>query len=147
MLKILLMVFVLLSSVSYAEESPNLVNQNTTSTTINKVVDEKLKDVFPQDIKQSPTSVKVVYLVLNSDISFSKKSFIYIIPFLLIPLYLFLVYLFFSRVDTQIVENKIGLVSYHKKIKIRHIDGDTQTVMGIGLIFLFLIWCAVLMFT
>lgn len=145
MLKYLLMVFVLLSSVSYAEESPKPVNTSNTSI-INKIVEENLKDVLPQDIKQSASSVKIVYLVLNSDISFSKKTFMYTIPFLLMPLYVLLVYLFLSPINTQVVENKFGLVTYHKVIKIRHVDNDIRAIVMVGLGFLFLIWCMVLLF-
>ncbi len=72
--------------------------------------------------------------------------FLFLIPSVGIPMYIVFMYLFVSSTNTQIVENKFGLITYHKKIKIRELDNMTREMIGIGCFILCCIWVGLLMF-
>lgn len=112
-----------------------------------KVVVNNTKDVFvlPNDIKESSDIVKITYLVIHN-LKFSKSDLLFLIPSVGIPMYIVFMYLFVSSTNTQIVENKFGLITYHKKIKIREIDNMTREMIGIGCFILCCIWVGLLMF-
>lgn len=112
-----------------------------------KVVVNNTKDVFvlPNDIKESSDIVKITYLVIHN-LKFSKSDLLFLIPSVGIPMYIVFMYLFVSSTNTQIVENKFGLITYHKKIKIRELDNMTREMIGIGCFILCCIWVGLLMF-
>lgn len=114
-----------------------------------KVVVNNTKDVLgnvlPNDIKESSDIVKITYLVIHN-LKFSKSDLLFLIPSVGIPMYIVFMYLFVSSTNTQIVENKFGLITYHKKIKIRELDNMTREMIGIGCFILCCIWVGLLMF-
>lgn len=125
--------------------SANVLADNKVESNQKVVVNTKDVFVLPNDIKESSDIVKITYLFIHN-LKFSKSDLLFLIPSVGIPMYIVFMYLFVSSTNTQIVENKFGLITYHKKIKIREIDNMTREMIGIGCFILCCIWVGLLMF-